>query len=74
VIEKSLDGNYGKYDEVIYLSLNKTVYKGYDFNAGREIAWCEIKFTEEKSKEQIDFIKEQIELRLKLKNHENILG
>ena len=91
VIEKSLDGNYGKvynnynyiknifliliqYDEVIYLSLNKTVYKGYDFNAGREIAWCEIKLTEEKSKEQINFIKEQIELRLKLKTHDNILG
>jgi hypothetical protein len=74
VIEKSPDGNYGKYDEVIYLSLNKTVYKGYDFNAGREISWCEIKFNQENIENQINKIKEQIALRSELNNHDNILG
>jgi WNK lysine deficient protein kinase len=74
VIEKSPDGNYGKYDEVIYLSLNKTVYKGYDFNAGREISWCEIKFNQENIQNQINKIKEQIALRSELNNHDNILG
>ena len=54
--------------------MNKVVYKGYDFNAGREIAWCEMKLAQEKLNEQIDYIKEQIELRLKLKTHNNILG
>ena len=54
--------------------MNKVVYKGYDFNAGREIAWCEMKLAQEKLNEQIDHIKEQIELRLKLKAHNNILG
>ena len=56
------------------MSLNKTVYKGYDFNAGREIAWCEIKFNQEKINEQIKKITDQISLRKSLNNHDNILG
>ena len=54
--------------------MNKTVYKGYDFNSGREIAWCEIKLKEENSEDQIKRIEEQIKLRLKLNKHDNILG
>ena len=54
--------------------MNKTVYKGYDFNAGREIAWCEIKLNKENAKESLKKISEQIELRKKLNNHDNLLG
>ena len=54
--------------------MNKTVYKGYDFNAGREIAWCEIKLNQDNSKESLKKISEQIELRKKLNNHDNLLG
>ena len=50
------------------------MYKGYDFNAGREIAWCEIKFNQENINEQIKKITDQISLRKSLNNHDNILG
>ena len=59
---------------MIYLSINKTVYKGYDFNAGREIAWSELKFNQENPKEQLKKIEEQITLRKGLNKHDNILG
>ena len=41
-IEKSTDGHYGKFDEVLGIGTYKKLYKGYDFDAGREVAWNEI--------------------------------
>ena len=69
------DSEYDLNEKVIEKSPdNKTVYKGYDFNAGREIAWCEIKFNQEKINEQIKKITDQIALRKRLNKHDNILG
>ena len=42
IIEKSNDGHFGKFDEVLGLGTYKKLFKGYDFDAGREIAWNEI--------------------------------
>ena len=50
----------------------KKIYHGYDFNCGREIAWCEINVEEKSNMKDIPLIVENIENIKKLK-HPNLL-
>ena len=50
----------------------KKIYKGYDYNYGREIAWCEINIEEKENKKNIPSIIEKFENMKKLK-HINLL-
>ena len=50
----------------------KKIYKGYDYNYGREIAWCEINIEEKENKKNIPSIIEKFENIKKLK-HINLL-
>ena len=58
---------------MISILSNKIIYKGYDYNAGREIAWCEIKLNSNNPNESIEKINNQIELIKSIEQHENIL-
>ena len=49
----------------------KTIYKGYDYNLGREVAWCEINM-EQGNTQNISLIIKNIENIIKLK-HPNLL-
>ena len=50
----------------------KKIYKGYDFNCGREIAWCEINIEQKDREKNTPSIIENIENIKKLK-HPNLL-
>ena len=87
VIEKSPDGNFGKvnnffiififlffqYDEILQITANKTVYKGYDYNVAREIAWCEIRLNKNNLENAINKITSQINLLKSINEHQNLL-
>ena len=50
----------------------KTVYKGYDYDNGREIAWCEMNIEEKENKQYIHSIIKDYE-NIKELNHINLL-
>ena len=85
VIEKSKDEHFGKvynnfnfiiiiiqFDDILGFGTFKKIYKGYDFNCGREIAWCEINVEEKDNMKGIPSFVENIENVKKLK-HPNLL-
>ena len=74
IIEKSKDEHFGKVfiyyyiikfiiqsDEILGIGTFKKIYKGYDFNFGREIAWCEIYIEQKDNKKNIPSFIENIE-------------
>ena len=63
---------YIQFDEILGIGTFKKIYKGYDFNFGREIAWCEINIKQKDNKKNIPSFIENIEDIKKLK-HPNLL-
>ena len=68
IIEKSSDGHFGKFDEVLGIGTYKKLYKGYDFDAGREIAWNEIYIEHIENKLTKPYIVDLINELIKLDN------
>ena len=61
-----------QFDDILGIGTFKTIFKGYDYNLGREIAWCEVNVEENDNKNYMPPIVENIENIKKLK-HPNLL-
>ena len=85
IIERSKDGQFGKvnyifftyfkllqFDDILGIGTFKKVFKGYDFNCGREIAWIEINIEQKNPIKKIPKIIENVE-KLKNLKHPNLL-
>lgn len=68
IAEKTPDNSYCRFHEVMGFGSFKRVYKGYDFNVGREIAWNVVKIEED----TFDKVYEEISV-MKHLNHPNII-
>lgn len=67
IVEMTPDKSYGRFNEVMGSGSFKQVYKGYDFNEGREIAWSVVKIDT-----NFDKIYEEISIMKRL-DHPNII-
>jgi len=50
ILEKSKDERFSKFDELLGLGTFKKIFKAYDNDNGREVAWCEINTEQKKYK------------------------
>ena len=69
--------NYIQLDDILGIGTFKKIYKGYDYDLGREVAWCEMNleqgnFEDNDSIRNISSIKENIE-NIKTLKHPNLL-
>uniref|UniRef100_A0A803NEQ1 non-specific serine/threonine protein kinase n=1 Tax=Chenopodium quinoa TaxID=63459 RepID=A0A803NEQ1_CHEQI len=73
-IETDSSGRYERYNEIIGTGKTKTVYKGYDKEAGTEIAWSKIHITEDLEKNEgfLKLLLAEGDL-MKSLDHENIV-
>ena len=72
IIEKSPNGRFSKFNEILGRGAQKTVYKAFDSDEGREVAWNSINVNF-LSQETLQKIQKEVEI-LKLVKHPNILS
>ena len=70
--ETSPDKNFARFNEELGRGAQKTVYRGWDNEEGREVAWNVIKL-QERSKETLSRISNEIKL-LQTLEHPNIIN
>jgi len=67
IVEKSPKDRYGRFAEEIGKGSFKTIYKAYDYDEGKEVAWNVIN-TLDKNEEELNHVYDEINLLKMIKN------
>ena len=67
IVEKSPKGRYGRFEEEIGKGSFKRIYKAYDYDEGKEVAWNVIS-TLDKGEDELNHVYDEINLLKMIKN------